>query len=146
MKLKKTVRTILVVLLVLFVAIQFVPYGRGRGNPPVRKEPAWNSPRTRELVKRACFDCHSNETKWPWYSHVAPVSWLVAWDVEEGRKHLNFSEFDREQKDADEASLQVMNEEMPLWYYLPLHPEARLTPEETVELIDGLDATFGEGD
>ena len=53
-----------------------VPFGHSHTNPPVTKEPAWNSPDTRALVQRACFDCHSNQTTWPWYSHVAPVSWL----------------------------------------------------------------------
>ena len=133
----------LAILLLAFVAIQFVPYGRGaEKNPPVRQEPKWDSPRTRDLAVRACFDCHSNETKWPWYSHVAPASWLVWWDVVEGRKHLNFSEFDRKQKHADEASTMIMSDEMPLWYYLPLHAEAKLTEEEKLALIDGLDATF----
>src|SRR5690349_11025724 len=61
----------------LFLLIQAVPYGRAHTNPPVVSEPHWDSPRTRELAKRACFDCHSNETRWPWYSHVAPMSWVL---------------------------------------------------------------------
>ena len=65
------------VLVGLFVVMQAVPYGRDHTNPPVIVEPAWDSPRTRELAVRACFDCHSNETKWPSYSHVAPLSWVV---------------------------------------------------------------------
>ena len=71
-------------LAVIFVAIQFVPYGHPAPNPPTRREPNWDSPRTRELVARACFDCHSNQTRYPWYSYVAPVSWLVAHDVQGG--------------------------------------------------------------
>lgn len=144
--LKKILRWGAILLVLAFIAIQFFPYGRGAEgkNPPVRQEPKWDSPRTRELVARACFDCHSNETKWPWYSKIAPVSWLVWYDVEEGRKHLNFSEFDRKQKHAEEASTEVMSDEMPLWYYLPLHPEAKLTDDEKLALIDGLDATFGK--
>lgn len=129
----------------VLLLIQVVPFG-DRTNPPVTQEPAWDSPRTRELAKRACFDCHSNETVWPWYSYVAPVSWLVLHDVEEGREHLNFSEFDRPQKDAHEAAEQVEMGEMPLPIYLPTHPEARLTDAETQELIAGLKATFGEGE
>jgi hypothetical protein len=61
-------------------------YGRDHSNPPVRIEPRWDRARTRELAVRACFDCHSNQTRWPWYSHVAPISWLVQHDVEEGAR------------------------------------------------------------
>ncbi|NVB82954.1 MAG: cytochrome C, partial [Kofleriaceae bacterium] len=69
----------------MFGVMQLVPYGRARSNPPVASEPAWDSPRTRELAVRACFDCHSNETKWPWYARVAPMSWVLERDVEIGR-------------------------------------------------------------
>ena len=67
---------IVVIALILFGAIQLVPYGHNRSNPPVTGEPAWDSPQTRAYAKQACFDCHSNETIWPWYSYVAPASWL----------------------------------------------------------------------
>ena len=70
---------------VVLVLIQFVPYGRSHTNPPVTGEPKWSSARVRQLTKDACFDCHSNETTWPWYSNVAPVSWLVQRDVDSGR-------------------------------------------------------------
>src|SRR5215216_1353338 len=82
---------------VLFVVLQLVPYGRRHDNPPTTREPAWDDPTTRALAVRACFDCHSNETRWPWYSYVAPVSWLTQRDVDEGRRELNFSEWDRQQ-------------------------------------------------
>jgi mono/diheme cytochrome c family protein len=72
-------------LLVLVAAAQLVPYGRDHDNPPVAAEPTWDTPTTRELARRACFDCHSNETQWPWYSNIAPLSWLIQRDVEEGR-------------------------------------------------------------
>ncbi|MDI3339830.1 MAG: heme-binding domain-containing protein [Sphaerobacter sp.] len=132
-------------LAVLLVAIQFVPYGRDHRNPPVTQEPAWDSAQTRELARRACFDCHSNETRWPWYTNVAPVSWLVQRDVEEGRAKLNFSAWDRPEarEEAGESAKTVREGEMPPWYYLPLHPEARLSPEEQAALIRGLEATFG---
>ncbi len=74
-----------------FIAIQFVPVDKS--NPPVASEPNWDSPQTKALVERACYDCHSNQTKWPWYSNIAPISWLVAHHVEEGRAALNFSEW-----------------------------------------------------
>src|ERR1700720_2261256 len=79
------------------VLIQLIPFGHTHTNPPATKEPPWNSPDTRASIPRACFDCHSNETTWPWYSHVAPVSWLVQNDVDGGRGHLNFTEWDRPQ-------------------------------------------------
>lgn len=110
------------------VAVQLVPVRRT--NRPVRGEveaPA----EVMKILRRSCYDCHSNETAWPWYSRVAPVSWLVARDVDEGREHVNFSDWrlasvaDREE--ALEELEEVMEErEMPLWYYLPLHAEARM--------------------
>jgi hypothetical protein len=120
------------------VLIQFVPYGHHHTNPPVTKEPAWDSPQTRELAKRACFDCHSNETTWPWYSNVAPVSWLVQDDVDGGRHHLNFSEWDKPQRHAHDAAEEIENGDMPIWFYVPLHPAAKLSAEEKSALIAGL--------
>ena len=79
--------------LVFGAGIQLVPYGHTHTNPPVVQEPAWYSARTRQLFMAACADCHMNETQWPWYSSVAPVSWLVARHVQEGRERLNFSEW-----------------------------------------------------
>ncbi len=129
------------------VGIQLVPYGRDHTNPPVSQEPTWDSPRTRELAQRACFDCHSNETTWPAYASVAPFSWIVQDHVDEGRALLNFSEFDRPQEEAGEAAEVVAEGEMPLWDYAVMHPSAKLTPAETQDLIAGLRATLGgEGD
>jgi len=138
-----TRKRVLIACAVALVALQLVPYGRDHSNPPLVGEPKWSSPRVRELAKRACFDCHSNETVWPWYSHLAPVSWLVQRDVDEGREHLNFSTFTADPGDADEAAELVQSGEMPPWFYLPLHTEARLSEAETRELIDGLTATLG---
>jgi hypothetical protein len=78
---KKLVLLIAAGAALLVALIQAVPYGRAHSNPPVVSEPAWDSPRARELAVRACFDCHSNETVWPWYSNIAPVSWLIQSDV-----------------------------------------------------------------
>jgi mono/diheme cytochrome c family protein len=141
---KKLIRRVLISLAVLFVLVQLVPYGRDHTNPDPRHEPAWDHPRTRELARRACFDCHSNETKWPWYSHVAPFSWLVQRDVEEGREELNFSEFHRRQKEADDAAEALADGEMPPWQYGLAHPDARLDEAERADLIRGFKATFGK--
>jgi len=127
----------------IFLALQLIPYGWRRTNPPVVQEPAWDSPRTRELFFRTCADCHSNETAWPWYSKISPVSLLVVKDVEQGRRHLNVSEWQREQRHAREAAEELREGSMPLPLYLPAHPEARLAPEEKAELLRGLEATFG---
>jgi mono/diheme cytochrome c family protein len=124
--------------------VQLVPYGRTHENPPVTGEPDWDRPRTRELFSRTCIDCHSNQTEWPWYSFVAPASWLVSRDVEEGRSHFNVSEWDRDKNHGDEAAKMVRNAEMPPWFYLPAHPEARLSDAERTEFVEGLVATFGE--
>lgn len=111
----------------------------------MRQEPAWDSPQTRALAERACFDCHSNQVDVPWYGYVAPTSWLVKDHVDEGRAELNFSEMDRPQPEAHEAGEVIAEGEMPHWYYTPLHSEAQLSPEEWQQLIVGLDATLGGG-
>ena len=131
----------LIVLAALLVLAQLLPFGRVE-NPPVRAEPAWDTPRTRELAVRACFDCHSNQSQRRWY-HVAPASWLVAHDVAEAREHMNFSEWDLPQDDAEEAPEEVREKEMPLKVYLVMHPEARLSDAEREELARGLAATVG---
>lgn len=127
-----------------FLLIQLVPYGRAHDNPPVVGEPAWDSPHTRELAVRACFDCHSNETVWPWYSNIAPMSWLLQRDVNQGRDELNFSEWDREQ-DGDDAAETVEDGSMPPRRYLLAHPDARLNDAELAALTAGFTATFGDG-
>lgn len=134
----------------VLVAIQFVPFGRDHQNPPVTGEPQWDRPETRELFFRGCRDCHSNETVWPWYSSVAPLSWLASLDVSIGRKKFNVSEWGRPgRNEGDEAAEELRDAKMPPWFYLPSHPEARFTPEEKETLVRGLEATFGtkgEGD
>lgn len=133
-------------LVALLVLAQFVPYGRAHTNRPVHAEPSWDGPTTRELARRACFDCHSNETRWPWYSYVAPASWLVQHDVDEGREVLNFSEWNRPYEEAGEAAETVLERTMPPRAYLLLHPEANLTDAQRRQLADGLNATLGATD
>jgi hypothetical protein len=101
------------------------------------------------MAQRACFDCHSNETNWPWYANVAPVSWLVQRDVEEGREHLNFSDWNRrngedEGSEPDELGEAILEGEMPPSQFLITHPEARLTAAEQAALVQGLQATAAQ--
>lgn len=126
-----------------FLAIQLVPYGRDHTNPPVSGEPAWDSAATRALAVRACFDCHSNQTSWPWYSNIAPVSWLLQHHVAEGRQSLNFSTWGSGRQQAGRAARLAADGQMPPLDYLILHPEARLTDAERQQLVDGLQKTFG---
>ena len=112
-------------------------------NPPVVMEPMWDSTETRTLVRRACFDCHSNETAWPGYTRVAPVSWLVQRDVEAGRDALNFSQWNRPQAEAARAADAVHHGQMPVRVYALMHAHARLTAAERAALVRGLRRTLG---
>jgi mono/diheme cytochrome c family protein len=138
-------RRALFVLFILFAVLQAIPYGRRHTNPPIAGEPPWDSPRTRRLFFKACGDCHSNETRWPWYAWLAPASWLVQHDVEEGREKFNVSEWGTpgRKQEAKEAAEELEEGEMPPPAYLFLHPSARLDPEEKARLLEGLEATFG---
>lgn len=134
-----------VVIVAVLIGIQFLPVGISRDNPPVVQEPQWDSETTRTLAVRACYDCHSNETVWPWYSYVAPGSWLMAKDVHNGREVLNFSEWTPEhmQEVKPETAVELVSkDQMPLPYYEILHPEARLSNDERGQLINGLIETL----
>jgi hypothetical protein len=128
----------------LFALIQLIPYGRTHANPPIVREPAWDSPLTRALAVRACFNCHSNQTRWPWYADVAPFSWVVQHDVEIARSVVNFSEWNVTYELAAYSGQSVTTGNMPPFKYGVAHPEARLTPVETAQLAHGLDATLLE--
>lgn len=127
------------------VVIQAIPYGRTHSNPPITGEPEWATPRTRELMVRACFGCHSNEVEYPAYASVAPISWVVQSHVSEGREKVNYSEFNSRQRGADETVEVIEEGSMPPGYYTQFgrHPEAKLTTAEVAELIAGLKATPG---
>jgi hypothetical protein len=127
-------------LLLAFAVAQAIPYGRTHINPPVVAEPVWDSEETRAAVKTACFDCHSNETQWPWYAKVAPASWVMQHDVEAGRARLNFSDW-RRGLDADDIE-EALKRRMPLTMYLRMNPHARLGPSDRIFLIRGLKRTI----
>ena len=130
-------------ILACLLAIQLVPYGRDHVNPPTVSEPRWDSPTTRALAKQACFDCHSNETEWPAYARIAPASWLVQYDVREGRAALNFSEWQRPQRKASDAPEELREGEMPPAMYRLMHGHARLSDGDRDRLSRGLASTVG---
>jgi mono/diheme cytochrome c family protein len=134
----KITAVIVIIGIVLLVVIQFIPYGKNHTNPQVVSEPAWDSQQTRDLAQRACFDCHSNDTIWPWYSNIAPVSWLVYRDVVEGRKRLNFSDWQSSsRREPGELASAVTEGEMPPFQYLLMHANAKLSATEKNQLANG---------
>lgn len=129
---------------VTFLAIQLVPVERT--NPPVTADIA--APKAvKSILRESCYDCHSNETVWPWYSRIAPVSWLVTRDVSKGRQHLNFSNWEGQSpNDKVEAAEEILEEisegKMPMPIYVAMHSSARLTPEKSATLAAWIES-FG---
>ena len=139
-------RTLALTALVVAVTIQLIPIRRD--NPAVTA-PLVSAPAdVHSTLRRACYNCHSHETIWPWYSYVAPVSWLVARDVHEGRRHLDFSTWseyspkDRIKK-LSGISTFVQEKDMPPWFYLPLHKEARLSADDIALISEWADNYTG---
>lgn len=126
------------ILLVAPIAIQFVPIERT--NPPVESDvPAPDE--LKAVLRRSCYDCHSNEARWPWYSRIAPISWLIANDVKEGRREVNFSVWNqftgsRRARKFKEIVEQVEQNKMPQWYYVVMHPEAKLSGSDKEMIIN----------
>jgi hypothetical protein len=128
------------VLAIMFIIIQFIPVEKS--NPTIVSEipsPA----EVQKILKRSCYDCHSHQTVWPWYSHIAPVSWFIAHDVKEGRKHLNFSawsQYDQRKQYRlyEEIQEVIAEEEMPLKPYIWLHPSAKLTEDDKMVIKEWL--------
>ena len=123
--------------LATFIAIQFVPVQRvnavGSGDPHATRE-------VQSILRRACYDCHSMETRWPIWAYVAPVSWQVVADVERARKHVNFSEWPRYTTGQQRAIKQTIafstkTHRMPVWYYVTLHPDAKLSRADLFALL-----------
>ncbi len=148
MKIRKVVRWVLVVIVVAFVVIQF--YRPAKINPAI--DPAKTieaqlqvTPAVSAIMDRSCNDCHSNKSRWPWYSNVAPVSWLVISDVNDGRSMMNFSEWGNYDNDKQSRRLrdiceQVTDGEMPLWFYTPMHPGSKLSAGDVKTLCDWANA------
>jgi Haem-binding domain len=123
-------KKILGLLVIVLIGIQFIPVERT--NPPISLD-IGAPDNISNILRTSCYDCHSNETNWPWYSHIAPVSFLVASDVKDARKNLNFSEWDKYSSNKQSQLLEEMieeieKEEMPLTSYTFTHPNAKLDP------------------
>jgi len=131
-------RTLITAAVILVVGAQFVPVDRT--NPPVVNDPVVG-PALDAVLHRSCYDCHSNETRWPWYSRVAPASWLLGDHVKEGREHLNFSDwpsldFELQDQYLRMIAKEVSGDHMPPATYLLIHRNARLGPAEKKLLLD----------
>lgn len=142
---RKIVRRTLLALAALFVAIQLVPVDRT--NPPVETE-VDAPPEVVAVLRQSCYDCHSNESRWPWYAYVAPASWLVADDVHGARRHMNFSTWNRydaahRADHREEVWDEVEHGDMPLPMYVFAHPSARLSDADRAALRAW---SQGEGD
>ena len=132
------------ILLAVVIGIQFVPVDRS--DPPVRAD-LQATPEVHAVFRRCCYDCHSNQTRWPWYSHIAPVSWMLAGDVHGGRRHLNFSEWGMldpalQARRAEHVWEMVDSGEMPLRQYLLIHRDARPSAADKA-LIRGWAESYG---
>ncbi len=141
----KKIKWLLAALLIVFVLLQFT--NPARTNPPVIRDMAADNPPPPEvaaMLRSACYDCHSDETRWPFYSHIAPISWTVASDVREGRQHVNFSEWPQDPKAAakkfEHMSDEVDDGDMPLAKYTLIHRDARLTDAQKKQLVQWLDS------
>ena len=128
--------------LVVLGLIQLVPFGKTYTNPPVVSEPKWDSPQTRQMAKDYCFQCHSNETDWPWYSKIAPASWLIALDVQNGRAKFNFSDWNNHPGELNELIGSLNEGEMPPIQFWIFHPSSKPNVQQKALFIQGLQATL----
>lgn len=132
--------------LAIFVLMQLVPYGWQHSNPPVIRDAPWPDAASESVARTSCYSCHSNETDWPVYSYVAPMSWLVRYDVDAARDEFNFSDWDEYGDDADDAIEMIEDGEMPLGRYTLIHRDAALTDQERQVLIEALRQMSGDDD
>lgn len=145
---RRTVLRVGLVAVGLFGAMQLVPYGWTHSNPPVIEDTPWPTADAERIARTSCYSCHSNETDWPLYSYVAPMSWLVRSDVDGGRSRLNFSDWDEARGEMDDAVEMVTSGEMPLSQYTLIHRDAALTDAERATLVAALEQLddLGGGD
>ncbi|UTW61622.1 heme-binding domain-containing protein [bacterium SCSIO 12741] len=143
-------------LVVVLIGIQFIRIDTSNPESVLEQDFLYSTNPPSEignLIKTACYDCHSNNTVYPWYAQIAPVSWLVGHDIDEGREHLNFSEYgswDPEKKEhkLEECAEELEEGEMPMEIYVVMHGEADLTSEQRESLIGWFEqerAKWGSG-
>ncbi len=133
-------KSVILIIIGILLLIQIIPINRT--NPKVTSE-IIVSPQVGEILKRSCYDCHSNESTWPWYSYIAPVSWLIVGHVKEGRGKLNFSTWDKydvnkQRRMLDEIGEEIKNNDMPLSSYLIMHKKANLSETDKAVIIGWL--------
>jgi len=141
-KFRKYILWFVIAAVVIFGLIQLIPFGHNHNNPPVVSEPNWSSQQARTLAKEHCFQCHSNETDWPWYSNIAPASWLISMDVIEGRQHFNFSDWQNRPGELNEMVEVIQNGKMPPIQYWMFHPNSRLDSQQKQDLIQALQSSI----
>lgn len=124
-------RKIIILLAIILIGIQFIPVEQT--NPPITQEMQMPN-QVKDIISRACYDCHSNQTEWKWYSKIAPISFLISYDVKEGREHLNFSQWDYysmdEKRIKREIWSEILNEKMPPWIYRVGNPKGKLSDDD----------------
>lgn len=144
---RKIIIGFLVLVVAGFLVLQIIPVGQIRpvlardANPPVEVQITWDSVEAEGLLRRACYDCHSNETAYPWYAHIAPVSWLVTRDVNKGREAMNFSEDGTNAYDLGDLEWHLYND-MPPRQYTLIHPDAKLTEEQKALVLAAFKTAF----
>jgi hypothetical protein len=127
--------------IILLGLIQLIPFGHNHTNPSIVSEPKWSNPEARALVKEHCFQCHSNETSWPWYSNVAPASWLLQFDVDAARRKFNFSDWNNNPGEIGEMTEVIQSGSMPPVQYWIFHPSSRLNSQQKQDLINALSSS-----
>ena len=141
---KRIIKWGIVAVIAIFAALQLVQ--PSRTNPPVKTDflkATAAPPDVAAMFRAACYDCHSDETRWPWYSYVAPMSWQIADDVNSGRRHVNLSEWPEDKPDAARKKIEDMSDEiddgdMPMKKYTLIHKDARLTQQQRDTLTQWL--------
>jgi mono/diheme cytochrome c family protein len=139
---KKLILIVVVGGILLLGLIQLIPFGHDHTNPATVSEPQWSSPEARALVKEHCFQCHSNETEWPWYSNIAPGSWLIQFDVIQGRRKFNLSDWNRNPGELNEMVETIQGGEMPPIQYWIFHPNSHLNSQQKQDLINALNSSI----
>jgi len=144
----KSAKKVLLAVGAIFLILQLIPVEKT--NPPVTGKIVTDAA-VEGILKKSCYDCHSNETQWPWYASIAPVSFLVAHDVEEGREHLNFSRWqsyspEKQRNLISEMLEEVEKGEMPLYIYTLMHGDAEISETDLKILKKWVEKESGMSD